>query len=76
VLGRRTGAEQQPILRPAETGAAADAAAPPSDLVRRPARDSRHGLRGAGRRGHPAIIAADPGFDVARFLEGAQAPTG
>ena len=37
VLGRRTGHEQQPILRPAETGTAAEAAAPAADLaVERP----------------------------------------
>ena len=49
VLGRRTGHEQQPILRPAETAAATEAPAPAADL------------------------GADSSFDVARFLEGAQA---
>lgn len=73
VLGERTGHEQ-PILKPAdpesriETRAAATAAQPAtateaSDLAYLP-------TAGPGVR---ALLAADPSFDVARFLEGAQA---
>ena len=72
VLGERTGHEQQPIVRaaepearveqrpsqPAPTTAATDAA----DMAFLP-------LAGPGVR---AILAADPTFDVARFLEGAK----
>lgn len=74
VLGERTGHEQQPILRPADQDArvhppvAQAPAAPPSpdnsaDLAYVP-------LAGPGVR---AILAADPTFDVARFLDGAKA---
>ena len=74
VLGRRTGHEQQqPILRPAETGVAAEGAAPVADM---PAdRPEASGLvyEEPATPGIRAIIAADPAFDVGRFLEGAQA---
>jgi predicted lipid-binding transport protein (Tim44 family) len=74
VLGERTGHEQQPIVRPAEPDTrleprpAQPAAAPPAvadagDMAFVP-------LAGPGVR---AILAADPAFDVARFLEGAKA---
>ena len=74
VLGERTGHEQQPILKPADSDARVEprpeqpaAAAPTTnetgDLAYLP-------LAGPGVR---AILAADQGFDVARFLEGAQA---
>ena len=74
VLGERTGHEQQPILKPADPDARVEPrvthppATPPSadngaDLAYVP-------LAGPGVR---AILAADPSFDVARFLEGAKA---
>ena len=74
VLGERTGHEQQPILKPAdsdalvETRPAPPSAAPPTmqdsgDMAFLP-------MAGPGVR---AILAADPTFDVARFLEGAKA---
>ena len=73
VLGERTGHEQQPILKPADPDARVEPrvthppATPPSadsaaDLAYVP-------LAGPGVR---AILAADPSFDVARFLEGAK----
>lgn len=73
VLGERTGHEQQPILKPADPDArvhppVAQPPATPSapdngaDLAYVP-------LAGPGVR---AILAADPTFDVARFLEGAK----
>lgn len=73
VLGRRTGHEQQPILRPAETPVQAEPAPAVSDApAERPEAlglvyedDAAAGIR--------AIVAADPHFDVGRFLEGAQA---
>jgi predicted lipid-binding transport protein (Tim44 family) len=74
VLGERTGHEQQPILKPADQDprveprvtqppAAAPSADTSADLAYVP-------LAGPGIR---AILAADPSFDVARFLEGAKA---
>jgi predicted lipid-binding transport protein (Tim44 family) len=72
VLGRREGHEQQPVTRP-EAVQGAEHAAPVADPV--PARPEPNTLvyedRAAG--GIRAIIAADPSFDVGRFLEGAQA---
>ena len=73
VLGERTGHEQQPILKPADSEPRADArvnrptSAPPvtadsGDLAFIP-------TAGPGVR---ALLAADPAFDVARFLEGAK----
>ena len=74
VLGERTGHEQQPILKPADSDARVEprthspaatvpAAEAAQDLAYVP-------LAGPGVR---AILAADPSFDVARFLEGASA---
>lgn len=73
VLGRRTGHEQQPILRPAEPATAPDAAAPAAEAA--PGRPEPSGFvyEEPATPGIRAIIAADPSFDVARFLEGAQA---
>jgi predicted lipid-binding transport protein (Tim44 family) len=74
VLGERTGHEQQPILKPAES----DARAAPQitqPAVSQPVSVDSGDLAyvptaGPGVR---AILAADPSFDVARFLEGAKA---
>jgi predicted lipid-binding transport protein (Tim44 family) len=74
VLGERTGHEQQPILKPAES----DARAAPQvtqPVAPKPAAPEAGDLAyiptaGPGVR---AILAADSGFDVARFLEGAKA---
>jgi predicted lipid-binding transport protein (Tim44 family) len=74
VLGERTGHEQQPILKPADPEAvveprtrqpapAAASASDGGDMAYLP-------TAGPGVR---AILAADPSFDVARFLEGAKA---
>jgi len=73
VLGERTGHEQQPILKPADPEAVVEprvtrpvAAQPPiadgADMAFLP-------TAGPGVR---ALLAADPSFDVARFLEGAK----
>jgi predicted lipid-binding transport protein (Tim44 family) len=71
VLGRRTGHEQQPVLRPAEVSGG-DVTAPPAESP--PERADHSGLvyEDKAADGIRAIIAADPSFDVARFLEGAQ----
>ncbi len=72
VLGRRTGHEQQPVIRPAEPAAGPELA-PASDAGAD--RAERAGLvyEDAAARGIRALIAADSSFDVARFLDGAQA---
>lgn len=73
VLGERTGHEQQPVLKPAD----ADNALAPRPAVAAPGQqqsaeplDTAY-LPTAGP-GVRALLAADPSFDVARFLEGAQ----
>jgi predicted lipid-binding transport protein (Tim44 family) len=74
VLGERTGHEQQLTLKPADQEAAAMPRAPASPLT--PTNPSDAGgdayLPTAGP-GVRALLASDPHFDVARFLEGAQA---
>jgi predicted lipid-binding transport protein (Tim44 family) len=73
VLGERTGHEQQPILKPADSDARA--AAPVAQPVAPPAAPAEAGdmafvpTAGPGVR---AILAADQSFDVARFLDGAK----
>lgn len=73
VLGERTGHEQQPILKPADPEARVeprpDAQATPPQPATDPADLAFLPMAGPGVR---AILAADPSFDVARFLEGAQ----
>jgi predicted lipid-binding transport protein (Tim44 family) len=73
VLGRRTGHEQQPILKPAETAAAPEAPAPVADLPAERPETSGMVYEEPAAPGIRAIISADSAFDVARFLEGAQA---
>lgn len=70
VLGRRTGHEQQPVTRP-ETLRAPESLAPQADTVPQRA-DTGHAFDEGAASGIRAIIAADPAFDVARFLDGAQ----
>jgi predicted lipid-binding transport protein (Tim44 family) len=72
VLGRRTGHEQQPVTRP-DAVPGLDPAPAVTDAA--PERPDTSGLvyeEGAAG-GIRAIVAADNGFDVARFLDGAQA---
>ena len=74
VLGERTGHEQQPILKPADPEARVDARVPQPAATPFAAPDGADmaylPTAGPGVR---AILAADPAFDVARFLEGAKA---
>lgn len=73
VLGERTGHEQQPILRPADseprTDARVDRPVPVQPAVADPGDLAFIPTAGPGVR---ALLAADPAFDVARFLEGAK----
>ena len=74
VLGERTGHEQQPILKPADPDARVERPAVPVATAPQAAPDSNDlaylPTAGPGVR---ALLAADPTFDVARFLDGAQA---
>jgi predicted lipid-binding transport protein (Tim44 family) len=75
VLGERTGHEQQqPILKPADPDARVEQR--PAQASVAPAAAQESGdlafLPTAGP-GVRALLAADPGFDVARFLEGGKA---
>lgn len=72
VLGRRTGHEQQPILRPAETPPVAEAAAPVADLPAERPETPGMVYEEPAAPGIRAIISADPTFDVGQFLDGAQ----
>ena len=73
VLGERTGHEQQPILKPADPEAMVEPRVSQPSLV--PASTSDAGdlayLPTAGP-GVRALLAADPSFDGAHFLEGAK----
>ena len=74
VLGERTGHEQQPILKPADPDARIEPRTTTTTVVQPTAADpgDMAFLPTAGP-GVRAILAADPAFDVARFLEGAKA---
>lgn len=70
VLGRRTGHEQQPVTRP-ET--VPGAATPTTEPARDRGEAAGMAFEESAAAGVRQVIAADPSFDVARFLEGAQA---
>ena len=71
VLGRRTGHEQQPVTRPEAVPGNEPAPAVADVSGERPeASGMAYDDRAAA--GIRAIVSADPNFDVARFLEGAQ----
>jgi predicted lipid-binding transport protein (Tim44 family) len=72
VLGQRSGHEQQPVTRP-EAAPEATPAAAPADVAVNPAEPTGLAYEQGAATGIRAIIAADPHFDVARFVEGAQA---
>jgi len=73
VLGERTGHEQQPILKPADSDARVEARAPqPAAVAPTPADSGDMAYIPTAGPGVRAILAADPTFDVGRFLEGAK----
>ena len=73
VLGERTGHEQQPILKPAESDArAAPQVTQPAVSQPTPVDNGDLAYVPTAGPGVRAILAADPSFDVARFLEGAK----
>ena len=71
VLGERTGHEQQPILKPADPEAVVGQQVNRPSVVQPSSTDAGDlaylPTAGPGVR---ALLAADPNFDVARFLEG------
>ena len=73
VLGERTGHEQQPILKPADSDARVEPRPAPTSVAQPPSPDAGDlaylPTAGPGIR---AVLAADSTFDVARFLEGAK----
>jgi len=71
VLGRRTGHEQQPVTRP-EAVPGAEPPPPVADAAPDRAEGSGFVYEDRAAGGIRAIVSADPGFDVSRFLEGAQ----
>jgi predicted lipid-binding transport protein (Tim44 family) len=74
VLGERTGHEQQPILKPAESDArTAPQVTQPTVTPPAPADSGDMAFVPTAGPGVRAILAADSGFDVARFLDGSKA---
>ncbi len=75
VLGKRTG-HQQPLPKPAEERRAP----PPFARAPEPLGEARdlgpRTIEGGAEQGMRAIIAADPSFDVSRFLDGAKGAYG
>ncbi|TMJ18908.1 MAG: Tim44 domain-containing protein [Alphaproteobacteria bacterium] len=71
VLGQRTGHEQQPVTRPEAQPEAKPALVAPDVAPSTPESSALVYEQGAAG-GIRAIVSADPSFDVARFIEGAQ----
>lgn len=71
VLGQRTGHEQRPLTRP-EAAPATEAPAAKADAPAANPEPTGYAFEQGAAAGVRAIIAADPSFDVARFIEGAQ----
>ena len=72
VLGQRTGHEQRPLTRP-EAAPTTETQAAKTDAPAANPEPSGYAFDQGAAAGIRAIIAADPAFDVARFVEGAQA---
>ena len=72
VLGQRTGHEQRPVTRP-EATAGPEPTAAPAESKAPVGEPSGFAFEQGAAAGIRAIISADSAFDVARFLEGAQA---
>jgi predicted lipid-binding transport protein (Tim44 family) len=72
VLGQRTGHEQQPVTRP-EAASGPDPAVPASETAAPRSEAGSMVYEDSAAAGIRSLVTADPSFDVARFLEGAQA---
>jgi predicted lipid-binding transport protein (Tim44 family) len=73
VLGKRTGHEQQPLPRTADEVRAPIAQPRTIDLVPETREVSNRHIDPKAEAGLRGIIAGEPGFDVALFLEGSKA---
>jgi predicted lipid-binding transport protein (Tim44 family) len=73
VLGKRTGHEQQPLPRPAEERIAPLSVPRTVDAAPEVREAASRNIDPRAEAGLRSIVAGEPGFDVARFLEGAQA---
>jgi len=73
VLGKRTGHEQQPLPRAAEDRVMATPLARPVEPLSEPRDAANRAIEPAAEAGLRGVIAGEPGFDVARFTEGAKA---
>ena len=73
VLGKRTGHEQQPLARTAEDRPAPAVMPRPVDATPEVREVADRNIDAKAEGGLRAIIAGEPGFDVAQFLAGAQA---
>ena len=71
VLGKRTGHEQ-PLPKPAEERAALTPLPRPIEVAQEPREISNRNIDPRAEAGLRAIVAAESGFDVSQFLEGAQ----
>lgn len=72
VLGKRTGHEQQPMPRAAEDRGPLPAAPRTIDMVAEPRERTDRLIEPRAEPGIRAVIAGEPGFDAAQFLEGAK----
>ena len=73
VLGKRTGHEQQPLPRAADERVVPTPLPRPIDAVAEPRDAASRPIDPGAEAGLRAVIAGEPGFDVARFVEGAKA---
>lgn len=73
VLGKRTGHEQQPLPRRADEVPASIPAPRTVDAVPEVRVPESRNIDARAEAGLRQIVAGEPGFDVSRFLEGAQA---
>ncbi len=73
VLGQRTGHEQQPVTRPESAKSAPLAPAKAEGGAPAATEPSGFAFEPGAAAGIRAIVAAESNFDVARFIEGAQA---
>ena len=73
VLGKRTGAEQQPLARAADDRAAPVTVPRTIDATPEVREVADRNIEPPAEAGLRAIVAGEPGFDVGQFLGGAQA---
>jgi predicted lipid-binding transport protein (Tim44 family) len=73
VLGKRSGHEQQPLPRAAEERAPVAPLPRPVDAGADVRESGPRRIESGAEGGIRAVIAAEPSFDVARFVDGAQA---